>query len=466
MPSHKLLSAPPIGIDAAIQNHRDLSPLSEQYCRFLQGRSDLNQEFDLGHMAPVLLQWGLTQRASLLIDEAFNAKLDEACRSAGELLSSLPRRVCQADAELATRFWGLTNIEVARQVLLEAGGYEDEYYRVDLIYGETGFKAIELNSGPRASGFYASEWLSCYAGFAPTAAFLAEHGQRLTCRDPRLDLLGHVLSRAQRLPALRDGAALNVFFSIAEQATVPMQAYLDGMLGALPAALTGRVRLFAGQRADLAVGPDGVSVDGVAMHALILGESGLTRALFDARQRNQVLLFDTPTSYFSLDKRNFALATSLRQDGWFSTTECEQLDRLLPWTALMLPGPVRFEGVWHDLRALALEQRARWVLKSQRGHGGEGVLVGNFTDACAWQAAIDRYLGEPDWILQEFFPSKPFVMLDKGQGLTQHDVVWGVFVFGGMTSGGTIRTKLSADTDGVINVSRQSHEGLYCIHGN
>lgn len=450
--------------DNPLNTHADLTPLAGDYYQQLRQFDDDGSQFDLMRLPSLLRTWVLRQRVPLMIDENFHQRMSREAELAGRLLCEVPLRVARQNPEFACRFWGMSNPQVAHDVLVEHGGYEQEFFRIDLIYSEQGFKALELNSGPKSSGFYAMEWLPLYADFPPTAQFLQERNLKLECVDTRLDVFRHAEKLIKQMPNA-EGQKPCLFIAICKAQAAELLDYINGaILADIAPEQRPDLTILAGEPGDFEYTEQGLRFEGQPVHAILLSEFGISEKLYKLYKQRQVVLFDTPTAYFSMDKRNFALATSLRQEGWFSAEECAVLDRLVPWSALLVEGEVNYQGKQWQVRELALANQERWVLKHSRNHSGKGVVVGRFVSAGEWEEVVNQSFGDDNWVLQEFFPSRPFLMLDKDQGVCEHDIVWGMFVIGDKASGGTIRSKLRDDTDGVINVSRSAHEGLYCIH--
>ena len=73
-----------------------------------------------------------------------------------------------------------------------------------------------------------------------------------------------------------------------------------------------------------------------------------------------------------------------------------------------------------DLLEYARKERESLVLKPNRSYGGEGVVVGPAAAQSAWDAAIDRALGDADrWVVQQVapIPVKSFHVLDESDRL-------------------------------------------------
>jgi len=124
------------------------------------------------------------------------------------------------------------------------------------------------------------------------------------------------------------------------------------------------------------------------------------RPLFDAARAGAVVTVGSYGSDVAHSKRLFAFLTHERWQRRLSPAERALIDAHVPWTRMMWPGKVQFEGRMRDIRELALEERERMVLKPSEGFEGRGVLLGAETAPQVWEAEVNRRLGG-DHVLQE-----------------------------------------------------------------
>ena len=103
-----------------------------------------------------------------------------------------------------------------------------------------------------------------------------------------------------------------------------------------------------------------------------------------------------------------------------------------------------------DLPADALEDRDNWVLKPAFGSGGQGVVIGRYTEQADWeQALVDARRG--GWIVQTYLPIPRYrVPLISGDGVPRTLYAnWNPFFFGGTAAGGIARVS----SDPVVGIS-------------
>lgn len=445
--------------------HRDLSEWSERFARHLHACPERIEPLDLDTVDIVQRHWPLNQRVPLLVDEDFHGRLAEASLRGGKLLIEAPKRLAQKAPELAAAFFGMSSAAVAKEVLVDNGFYDIESYRLDILRGPGGFKIVEANAGCRSSGFYAQDWLDIYTSVPPTARFLEQNDLRLSCIDTLAVFIDAFVEKAMLLPGCRDSGEVGVAIIMEERFQPGIDALINARLAPVADAwgLRGRVRVLS-SAGEIRVSGGRASARGAPVDILIrCGPGGIDRSLYDLQLAGAFLMFDTPTCYFSMDKRNFALLTAQRPKGWYRDDEIATIDELIPWTSLMTATDVTYDGRSWKLRDLAFAAKDQFVLKESRGWGGHGVVVGAYASNEDWRAAFDAHAGDPQWLLQMFWPSWPYLLNDPHAGICEHDVVWGYFVIGGKPGGGTIRVRPHANSNGVINVAAGGTEGLFCL---
>jgi hypothetical protein len=64
---------------------------------------------------------------------------------------------------------------------------------------------------------------------------------------------------------------------------------------------------------------------------------------------------------------------------------------------------------------------------------------------------------EKNWIIQEFVESIPFVYQSGDSGTSDHNVIWGLFVFGNSYAGGFLRLG-KKNTNHIINTAQGATE--------
>jgi hypothetical protein len=202
----------------------------------------------------------------------------------------------------------------------------------------------------------------------------------------------------------------------------------------------------------------GRRVDVIARMFLIeyLVESPDSADLFDpivgAVERGEVAMFTPFDSELFACKGNLAMLSDERNRGLFTAAELSVVDRLLPWTRYVGPGPVTLEdGRAVDLYDYAVAHQRELVLKPTALHGGQGVVMGWHpeTTPARWRATLADV--NPHVIQRRVRPESELFLDDNGN-LVPGIVAWGVFT--GMNGyAGMINRVITADPDtAVINL--------------
>jgi hypothetical protein len=149
----------------------------------------------------------------------------------------------------------------------------------------------------------------------------------------------------------------------------------------------------------------------------------------------------------------------------FHPHELVSLDRILPWTRMVRPGPVTLEdGSRVDLLTYALSHQHDLALKPTLLHGGHGVLLGWRQDTTPqeWEEQVRSAMDGP-YVIQRRIRPVP-ELFPSGTGDTEPWIVaWGAFTvargFGGVwTRATTVESNIE-----VINLDKGAYAGC-CLH--
>ncbi|WP_228979447.1 hypothetical protein [Streptomyces sp. DH12] len=113
-----------------------------------------------------------------------------------------------------------------------------------------------------------------------------------------------------------------------------------------------------------------------------------------------------------------------------SPSEREVVDRLVPWTRPLRPGPVTYRGERADLLDVLRARREELVVKPSAGYAGQGVTGGWMVGPDAWERRVAEALsGGVPHVVQErvVADAERFVDDEKPDVLTPTLLNWGVF---------------------------------------
>jgi hypothetical protein len=86
--------------------------------------------------------------------------------------------------------------------------------------------------------------------------------------------------------------------------------------------------------------------------------------------------------------------------------------------------------------------------------------VGRFTAQDDWERRVRTAAAGKGWLAQEYVPHHPFLYQHGEEGYLLHDLVWGLFCFGGTFGGALLRVMPRDQGSGVVNSVQGASEGL------
>jgi hypothetical protein len=179
-----------------------------------------------------------------------------------------------------------------------------------------------------------------------------------------------------------------------------------------------------------------------------------------AAERGEVKIFTPMDSHLYSSKGALALLCDEASRHLYPAEELASLDRLLPWTRMVRPGPVTVDGERVDLREYAAANREDLILKPTAKHGGLGIVAGWRTEAADWDRALRTSMEGP-FVLQRRI--RPVPELFPGPaGPEPWVLTWGVFLCGPGYGGVLIRGTADPDA-GAVNMATGA-SATCCFH--
>jgi hypothetical protein len=141
-------------------------------------------------------------------------------------------------------------------------------------------------------------------------------------------------------------------------------------------------------------------------------------------------------------------------------SERELVDRIVPWTRTLGPGPGTATGERAGLLARCRAEQQDLVIKPGIAYGGVGTLIGRDTSAEVWRQALAS--GEDGTLVQQFVRPVAETVVDAGTGEAfGWQANWGIFVNAQGYAGGFVRA-LRPEHGSVISYSNPETRGT-CI---
>ena len=191
------------------------------------------------------------------------------------------------------------------------------------------------------------------------------------------------------------------------------------------------------------------------------GTADLIDPLLQAAERGQVQLFAPMDAEMYGSKGALALLSDEANRHLFSAAELASLDRILPWTRMIRPGPVTIPGGERaDMAEYALGEREHLVLKPTALHSGAGVIQGWLTAPDDWRRQLTEAMDGPFVLQRRIRPlAEPF----PADGGPEPWVLWWGAFLGASGYGGMI-VRGSTDPDAEIMSMPHGSTGTCCFH--
>ncbi len=385
-----------------------------------QAESDMLNAFYGGRYLTRPLFLGRDEREQLYADLA-------NLRSA---LVSLPSRLYAGDLAAFARSVGMTDVQVSA-ISRSRGSTVTKQARADLYIDKTGFRLMELNMGSALGGMDNADMCRSLLEHPILAEFAQTH--RLEYVDTLHEQANDIFAESGFEPGSRPVMAttdwpssyqtlepyIRLFTArLQEQGLDAHPCHIGQLevrddrvwLGDRPVDIIERMFMVE----DLLEYPDAPA---------------LMNPILDAAARGWVKIFTPMDSGLFTSKGALAMLSDEENRSLFSAEELASLDRILPWTRMVRPGPVTLEdGRRVDLLDYALTHRHDLALKPTLLHGGHGVLLGwsKDTSAHTWEEQVRAALDGPYVIQRRIRPIPELFPADDGE-LAPWIVTWGAF---------------------------------------
>jgi len=453
------------GIASWQSTHRNLSALD---LKFREVAKDSPEFLDRAHFqvqgeTKKLLHYRLQSWPTFVGTE----KLTELKRvgiEVSRLIRSVPERIFHSDPVKLADFYGLASPGLAAVLFDPPTGAETMLSRGDLIATASGLKCIEWNFTPSLGGWDTTIITSQLLAASPTARFIESEGLRAAFTDTMLEMFRFVIEDL-RSKGIVDSGDLTIAF-VTHSGEVPSIAggldYFDRELQrtieAIGLDLHGQT--VACTVEDLMPAGDGLRLEGRRIGAVIeLGGNGTPPHVYRQFKGDLVGLYNGPLGLILSNKRNVALLSQHAASGAFAAEERAIIEAHVPWTRLVAPGEIDYEGETHSLAELLIGRQEQFVLKDAGSYGGAGVVLGRFVSPETWRQTLDNALAQGNWVVQEILESLPYLYQSGDYGCSIHDVIWGPFVFGERYAGVVLRMQPNM-AGGAVNLSLSATEGI------
>jgi hypothetical protein len=375
-------------------------------------------------------------------------------------LAGLPGRQFGGDLAAFARAVGMTELQVAA-IMRGSGATPTALARADLYPDGDGYRLMEVNMGSTVGGLDNALLNRAFLTQPVVAEFVA--AQRLAYVDTMAALVDTMRVECQ----IADGerpliAAADWPESYAN--LEPQLRYSAEQLGGfgldVVACHIGQLEARDG-RVWLAGRPVDVIYRVFMIEDLLSPEaSELVDPMLRAVERGEVGIFAPLDAELYGSKGALALLSDEANRHLYDADELASLDRILPWTRMVRPGPVTVDGELVDLAEYATAEREDLILKPTLLHAGIGVVPGWLVDPGEWRRQLAAAMDGP-FVLQQRIRPVPEQFPADG-GLEPWVLTWGIFHGAGGYIGSWVRGSTDPD-GGVVNMATGA-TATCCFH--
>ena len=375
-------------------------------------------------------------------------------------LTALPDRLFGGDIGAFARAVGMTDVQV-EAILRTQAAAPTRMARGDLYLDQSGFKVMEVNVGSTVGGGDNALLNRGFLAHPAIAEFTAANG--LSYTNTLAETANTIFAETGAVPG--DGslvAAVDWPGSIDEWNPVlhtSAREYACYGIDMVPCHL-GNLS-FHDRRVWLGNRPIDVIYRIFLIEDLLAPDGPeLIDPVLRAAERDEVKLFTPMDSQLYAAKGALALLSEETNRHLCSPAELDSLDRLLPWTRIVRPGPVTVDGEQVDLLEYARAEREELVLKPTAMHGGIGVVPGWLTAAEEWNSHLAAATSGSFVLQRRVRPvPEPFPADD---GLQPFVLTWGAYLTTNGYGGMWLRGTPDLDTGGVNMATGAS--ATCCFH--
>jgi hypothetical protein len=395
---------------------------------------------------------GRTMSRAGFLERAEVAQLSTDLETLYRLVTGLPDKLYGGDLGAFAASTGITPEQV-QAVLRGRGSAPSRLARADIYRDEAGFRVMELNMSSALGGV---DNMALNRAML-RLPFIAEFVERndLTYTDTMVEVVETIFAECKVPSGTRPVIALcdwPASFETLEPQLRENVAVFDALgVEALPCHV-GQLEL---RDDSIWLGDKQIDV----IYRIFLMEDlldpagpALIEPVLRAAERGNVAIFSPMDAELYSTKGALALLSDEANRHLFTESELASIDRLLPWTRMVRPGPVTVDGRQVQLADYAISQRTELILKPTLLHGGTGVIPGWQTDPAEWQGLIADAMDEPFVLQRRIHPwTEPYPKAD-GSGMEDWVVLWGAFLGARGYAGMLVRGTSDVDT-AVLNIA-------------
>jgi len=402
----------------------------------------------------------------LFLGGAERDQLEADLRILRSALVSLPDRLYGGDLPAFARAVGLSDLQVSA-ILRSRGTTVTSLARPDMYVDESGFRLLEFNMGSAIGGMDMADTVAALLEHPLLAGFAQQH--ELEHVDTMREEVKTILAETGFEP----GSSPVMVMTDWPSSWTYLESYLTeyamrlSELGLdVSAAHIGQLEVRDG-RVWLGERPVDIIYRVFMLEDLLESPEApaLMDPVLDAAARGEVKIFTPLDAEMYASKGALAMLSDEKNRPVFDAQELASLDRILPWTRMVRPGPVTLEdGSQADLLEYALSHREELALKPTLLHGGNGVLLGWRQDTSPelWEERVRAAIDGP-YVIQRRIRPVPELFPGEDGHLAPWIVAWSPFTMLGRFGGVFGRASSVESNVEVINITSKAFV-TGCLH--
>ncbi len=418
-----------------------------------------------------LVQWsdstviGTLQPWPLFISSRVNREFARASVSVFELIKAIPDRIFAFDPAAMSRYYQLPKEHLEHCLY----GLSNQHIRAflgrgDFILSPTGLKCIEYNVTSSLGGMQSPFWEPMYLQVPLIAQLIKDLQLKITLNNVIANLIEHLAAvNREWFPHEEE---INIAFVIHDLKTLAVMSIsgqakkIDHMYTNTLSTLREKTNPWKGNVIfclfeELRIKGDYLYYKDKRIHAVLDNfREEFPKELLEVLKKENVLIYNGAISRVLSSKLNISLLSEHEDSELFTLEERETIKTYIPWTRKTVPGLTTYKGERVNLEDLVSSAREQLVLKPSQGYGGKGIHVGHYTRTDQWQEIVQQAFHEGNWVVQERTETPPLLFQWGENGCTEHESVWGFYVYGSRYGGIWLRVLPTSISEGLVNASK------------
>lgn len=309
-------------------------------------------------------------------------------------------------------------------------GYKTLVGRGDFIMSSTGLKLLEFNIATNVGGWQASIVKDQYFSNKIIVEFLKKNKLEVQVDDTLTLFFKYYIENTIKYVENVE-KEINIFNIInpkegarffQNQFKIVLQKYFPEYTG----------KMYCTKPKNMFIKNDMVFLGDKRIHAIIDNSVTIGERFYESFGKNNVMIFNTPIGQILTNKLNMALLHDPKYNHVFSDEELAFIRQIIPYS-------FRIEPVNYDKLEDLVNNKNSWVIKHGYSSRGLDVFIGKEVSNNKWIEILDLSKKDRNWIAQEFVESNLYKYQLKEGGITDHNVIWGLFICGNEFSGGFLR---------------------------